>query len=176
MRMFLSFLIILLISCASIWRNASWMDDRSVWGDSIRKSPGKARGYNELGLQLLADGHYQEAYELLTRSLKLEPYQGQAYINIGMTLEHLGQTKKAIDIYEKAVWMQPDDPTAYYNLGVLYYRTMHDRDRALGYFLKARDLNPREPDVHEYLAYIYGEEGDTVRSQEEMALSKYLKQ
>jgi len=70
---------------------------------------------------------------------------------------------------------QPDDPTAYYNLGVLTYTTLKDRNKALGYFLRARDLGPLEPDVHQYLGLIYAERGNFDLSRNEMALYDRLR-
>ncbi len=51
----------------------------------------------------------------------------------------------------------------------------HDRNRALTYFLQARDRNPEEPDVHHFLSRIYAEKGEENRSREEETLYRQLK-
>jgi len=42
-------LIIIAFLIASYSRNMIWKDDLSLWEDIVKKSPNKARGYNNLG-------------------------------------------------------------------------------------------------------------------------------
>lgn len=175
MRFAVSLLIILLLFSFSIARNSLWRNDTRIWSDSIAKSPGKYRSYNELALDLIATGNHEQAYKLLLRSLKLNPYQEQVYINLGLALEHLGRHQEAARMYEQSIWLQPSDPTAYYNLGVLHYRTYGNLTRALEYFLQARDLDPLEPDAHEYLTIIYDALGKPDLAQQERILHEQLK-
>lgn len=150
-------LIILVI--VSITRNTVWTNDKTLWTDAAQKSPLKARGYNEIGLYAIQVHDYALALSAFTRSLQLNPYMLNAYINIGLAYEGLGQIDLAILTYRKAISMGPDDPTAYYNMGRLYYEIKNDRDKALELFLKARDLNPLEPDVHHFLGLLYRDRG-----------------
>ncbi len=168
-------LLIPLLIVLTLSRNDRWQSDGSLWEDIIEKSPNKARAFNEFGLHLLAAGDPKKALSLLSRSLQLDPYQPQIYINLGLVFERLGQVKNALAAYDRAIYSRPDDPAAYYNLGVLYYRTLKDRDKALRYFLKARDLDPQEPDVHQYLAQIYAGMGRPELSRQEQALYEHLK-
>jgi len=156
-------------------RNEVWVDEGRTWEDIIQKSPRKARAYNELGLHLLDTRDNAGALRVLGRSLELNPYQPQVYINLGLAFERTNQIEKAVNAYERAMSYQPDDPTAYYNLGVLTYTTLKDRNKALGYLLRARDLNPLEPDVHQYLGLIYAEQGKTDLSRQEMAMYERMR-
>lgn len=174
MKLWTSGAIIALLLAVTIARNGVWADDGRLWNDIIEKSPRKARAYNEYGLHVL-DRDPERAIRLLGKSLELDRYQPQIYINIGLAYEMIGQIEKAISAYELALFIGPQDPTAYYNLGVLYYRKLSDRDTALTYFLKARDLDPMEPDVHQFLGSIYRDQGDLARSAEESARYEYLK-
>jgi len=175
MRAACSLLTVLLLLSVSIARNAVWQDERGIWNDTIAKSPRKFRAYNELALGLIAAGDYEPAYVLLVRSLQINPYQQQVYINLGLAFEHLGRLPDAVRMYEQAIRLQPGDPTAFYNLGVLYYNDFRERDRALAFFLQARDRDPFEPDVHQYLALIYEERGDTALALQERALHEQLR-
>ncbi|MDA8100141.1 MAG: tetratricopeptide repeat protein [Nitrospiraceae bacterium] len=170
-----SIALLALLLAGSLFRNAVWDTEGGIWEDTIRKSPRKARAYNELGLHELNAGRNEYAYRLLSRSLELNPYQGEVYVNLALALEHLDRIDEAIKVYEQAISFQPDDPTPYYNLGVLAYRVRHDRNRALTYFLQARDRNPEEPDVHHFLSRIYAEKGEENRSREEETLYRQLK-
>jgi Flp pilus assembly protein TadD len=172
MRQLLLGALILSLLVVTAVRNGTWRSDDLIWNDTISKSPRKARAYNEYGLQQLNTGKTGQAYLLIRKALELEPFQIQSYINLGLVYEKLDQTENAIKIYGKAVWAAPNDPTAYYNLGVLYFNMLNDHPTALTYFLKARDLDPREPDVHEFLARIFAEQGDAARAAEEEALNR----
>jgi tetratricopeptide (TPR) repeat protein len=57
----------------------------------------------------------------------------------------------------------------------VYYKTLKDRDKALKSYLKACDLNPMEPDVHQFLANIYREQGNISQSAQEMSLYEDLR-
>jgi len=174
-RVAIVFLLAFLLA-TSIVRNTLWQNDGDLWEDIILKSPRKARAYNEYGLHVMTAGDPGKALALFKRSIEIDQYQPVIYVNIGLAFEKVNQIDNAITAYRQAISNQPDDPTAYYNLGVLYFSRFQDRRTALSYFIKARDLNPQEPDVHEYLGRIYADMGDLVRSREELALNQYLKQ
>ena len=167
--------VIIILALTSFSRNSFWRDDGSLWQDAIRKAPNKARGYNELGLHYIHVKDYPAALQALNRSIQINRYEVAVYINLGLTYEGLNQTDKAIEAYELAIFMKPDEPTPYYNLGHLYYNTLKDREKAFQYFLKARDLNPLEPDVHQYLGVIYREKGDHAAAEKEFQLHRMLK-
>ena len=175
MKNYLAWALLAALVAVTFARNEVWRNEGRTWEDIIQKSPRKARAYNELGLHLLDIGDHAGALRVLGRSLELNPYQPQIYINLGLAFEKTTQVDKAINSYERAISYQPDDPTAYYNLGVLTYTTLKDRNKALGYFLRARDLNPLEPDVHQYLGQIYAETGNAALYRKEMALYDRLR-
>jgi tetratricopeptide (TPR) repeat protein len=157
---------VLLISC--FIRNAAWQNDATLWLDVSIKSPEKPRSYNEIALFYIDRHEYQKAFEPLQRSLQLNPYQPTIYINLGLAYEGVGLPDKAMECYERVIAMSPDDPTAYYNLGLVYYNIKNDRARALSLLLQARDRNPSEPDVHNYLAKIYQDMGRVDLAEEEL--------
>lgn len=167
MRTLWSIIIVLLLAGASLARNALWYSEAGIWEDCISKSPHKSRAYNELGLHFLDRGDNERAYAVLAGSLKQDPYQGPIYINLGLALEALGHLEEAVRAYEAAIRLYSAEPAVYYNIGRIYYNDLKDRDRALGYFLKARDLDPSEPDVHHYLSLIYEELGDRAQATRE---------
>ena len=169
----LSLLAVLL--AVSIARNALWTDDYAIWSKTIEAYPRRARAYNELGLHMLDAGRYEDAYRLLRMSSELDPYQQQIWNNLGQVYERLGQTENAIRTYELAIGNAPQDPLPYYNLGVLYYDRFSDRKKALAYLLRARDLQPLEPDVHYQLSRIYADMGDGLQAAEEIKLYRYYR-
>jgi len=168
-------MLIVALCLAAFLRNALWQDDMTIWADSLEKSPLKARGYNELGIHYVSTREYDKAYAVLQRSLELNKYQPEIYINLGLVYEGLKRIDLAVQAYRNAVSYAPQDPIPYYNLGVIYYTNYKDLDAALVLFQKARDLNPLEPDVHQYLGNIYRDKGDLQKANEEYQLNRSLK-
>ncbi len=170
-------LIILVIALAawSFTRNDVWQDDGTLWIDTAIKSPAKARGYNEIGLYSIGKQRYNEAIAAFMNSLELDLYQPVVYVNLGIAYEGLKEWNKAKDMYERAITLNADDPTPYYNLGGLFYNVFKERGKALSLFLRARDLNPLEPDVHNYLGFIYRDMEMHEMSEQEFRLFRELK-
>lgn len=175
MRWVCALILLALLTAGAGARNAQWRDDGAIWMASLAFSPNKARGYNELGLHMLSARDYEGAHQALQRSLALAPYQPTVYINLGIVLQELGRYGEAAAVLEQAIRYLPNDPSPFYNLGILYYDRLHDGNRAFPLLLKARDLDPLEPDVHLHLSRIYQDRGDLVRSREELERYRYLK-
>ena len=165
----------LLLAVVCYQRNAVWKNDGTLWMDSAVKSPAKARGYNEIGLHYVNARDYDKALGAFTRSLALDAYQPQVYMNIGLAYEGQGRMELAMQSYEKAIAISPGDPIPYYNLGIIYYQYKKDLPKALELFTKARDLNPLEPDVHQYIGNIHRDSGKQDLAEEEFRLFRELK-
>ena len=173
MQKLLTPLLLAVLLMGSFARNATWRNDGTLWLDAATKSPNKPRGFNEIGLFYNDRHEYQKAFEPLQRSLQLNPYQPTVYINLGLAYEGVGLLDKAMEAYERVIFMEPGDPTAYYDLALIYYNVKDDRAKALALLLQARDRNPFEPDVHNYLAKIYQDMGLRDLAQDE--LGKYTR-
>ncbi len=175
MKRCISAVLVLILTTVCFLRNSVWENDATLWMDTAAKSPQKMRGYNEVGIHYLNEHNYEKALAIFVTLIRMNPYEPLARINLGLAYEGLGQTDLAAKAYEMAIAINPDDPTAYYNLGCLYYNTRKDHKKALELFLKARDLNPLEPDVHQYLGDIYREAGRPDLAQGEYRLNARLK-
>lgn len=166
--------LLLVLALFSFQRNGIWKDDGALWTDTTIKAPSKARGYNELGLYTFAKGRYAESLQAFSKAIRLNPYLPASYLNIGLAHEKMQQIDLAVKAYEWSISLDPYDPTPCYNLGLLYYNVLKDRGKALHFLLKARDLNPGEPDVHNYLGLIYRDQGNTNAAQKEFTLFEAL--
>lgn len=160
----------------SLFRNAVWMDDGTLWQDSTSKSPGKYRNYNELALHALEKHQPEQALLLFTRALQSSPKESIVYSNMGLAYEQLRQWDDSLRMYQRAIALDPRRPAPYYNIGRIYYAEFNKPDAAFPWFLKARDLNPNEPDVHLYLGYICRDRGDQANAEREYELYRSLKE
>lgn len=117
----------LIIVCAvailfSFWtyeRNEIWSDPVKLWGDCVRKSPGKARPYNNLANALSSSGRLEEAIAYHNKSVSIDPESYQAHIDLGITLEKQGGFEDAYEHYYRALQINPAFPLTHINMGVI---------------------------------------------------------
>jgi hypothetical protein len=83
----------------SVWtyqRNEVWRDPVSLWSDTVKKSPNKARAHNNLGEAVAKQGNLEEAAAHFREALRIEPDYGKAHNNIGVILAQQGRMDEAI--------------------------------------------------------------------------------
>jgi tetratricopeptide (TPR) repeat protein len=145
----------LLIVCA-VWtyeRNAVWRDRITIWQDCVKKSPQKARPYNNLGAALADEGHYDEAIALYHKALQINPHYPNARANLGLTLAKLGKVEEGIAQLLKALEIKPKDYETLTNLGAALL--MQDRyAEANKYLSKALEINPHFAKAHNNLGVV----------------------
>lgn len=134
-------LTVLALSVATYVRNTIWRDPLSLWQDVVRKSPDKARGYNNLGMAFFGKGQYEKALEMYERAIVLNSSYWEYYINRGYTYEEMGQRDKAMEDFDKSIALNPRSYKAYANKGMIYGKTGLF-NKAIEQFSKAIDINP----------------------------------
>jgi tetratricopeptide (TPR) repeat protein len=133
-----------LVPLCAYWtyeRNKTWQDSLAFWADCIKKSPGKARPYANLGVELTNLKRYDEAQLNFEKAIQIGPNLVQAQYNLGLLYERLNDQDKAMEQYRKAIQVSPDFVRAHNNLGVLLLK-QGETDEALGYFHKVQQLKP----------------------------------
>ena len=106
-------------------RNAVWGSQKSLWEDTVSKSPLKARPHNNLGPLYFDEGKYDRAIEQYEIALRLEPDYDLAHNNLGNAYRMKGWTDKAIEQYEIALNLNPRFIDAHNNLGLALLRAGH---------------------------------------------------
>ena len=138
---------------AALWtyeRNEVWGDRIAIWQDCIKKSPHKARPYNNLGAALADAGQYDKAIEQYHKALQINPYYPNAYTNLGFALAKQGKVEQSITQFLKALELKPRDYETLSNLGVALL--MQNRQaEALEYLSEAVALNPYFAKAHNNL-------------------------
>jgi tetratricopeptide (TPR) repeat protein len=112
--------VVLLFSVAAFARNGVWTDGSRLWGDVVKKSPNKERGFNNLGLWYSEKHMFDEAEANFQRALLLNPEYPLAHNNIARIYVEGGELDMASEHLEKAIELDPDYYNAYYTLGNLY--------------------------------------------------------
>jgi tetratricopeptide (TPR) repeat protein len=131
-------------------RNDVWRSPLLIWMDTIKKSPGKARPYNNLGVALADQGRYREAADQYRRALKIDPRYEHAYTNLGRSMASLGNMDAAMDNFKTALEINPHNYIAHNNLGiVLALQGKHAE--AVEHFSRALAIQPDYVNAHNNL-------------------------
>lgn len=159
------------ISVAMVWtyeRNEIWLNRISIWEDCVKKSPHKARPYNNLGAALADAGQYAKAIAQYHKALQINPYYPKAYNNLGFALVKQGRVEESIPPFLMASQLDPGDYETLSNLGVALIMQKRHQE-AIKYLSEAVALNPHFANAHNNLGVALNRQG---RTQE--AIDHYL--
>ncbi|MBI3802279.1 MAG: tetratricopeptide repeat protein [Nitrospirae bacterium] len=134
---------VLCLSIATYQRNGIWKDEMTLWGDVVKKSPAKARGYNNLGIAYAKHKRFDEAEAAFEKSIALKPDDANALNNLGNVYKNHGQIAKAIEAYQGAIRINPALYRSYYNIGVVYEKEGH-LEEAITFYQKALLLSSED--------------------------------
>ncbi|MDP6626140.1 MAG: tetratricopeptide repeat protein, partial [Nitrospinota bacterium] len=138
-------LIILFFSLNAVHRNFIWKNNDSIWKDALKKSPLKARPFNEVGLLLFEQKEFGKAEKFLKKTIELNPKYSHTLINLGNLYSLQGRQEEAVLKYKSAIQLKrPDSYYAFIGLGNIYVKKKQMQE-ALNEYKKAFALDPRHP-------------------------------
>ena len=149
---------LLLFSVGTYRRNNTWQNALTLWQDTVRKSPCKARPHVNLAISYVNVGEYDKAVDELLRAVVLKPDHASAHENLGVAYFHKGAYQLSIEVFRKAIALDPSQASTYYALGEAYMR-VGDQDLAFKNFEKTLSLNPYHPEARNNLGLILVEKG-----------------
>lgn len=126
-------IIIASLSCLSHYRSAFYLDDVTLWQETISKSPNKARTHNELGVALKEAHDFAGAQLHYERTLELQPNHRNALHNLSNIFIKMGRTTEAMTLIRKTLLLDPKFIPARYNLAMQYYEHGSVNDAAREY-------------------------------------------
>jgi tetratricopeptide (TPR) repeat protein len=146
-------LTVIVLVVATHARNIVWQDNLTLWEDAAKKSPGKPRVHNNLGLAYAAKGLRDDAIKHYKIALELAPDFAEAHNNIGVAyaLNHLSNI--AIGHYRIALRLKPDYVDAHFNLA-MQYLDKGDLDNARKIFEAMLQISPHNSQALHFLNYI----------------------
>jgi Flp pilus assembly protein TadD len=101
-----------------------------------------SQGYKGLGLTFARQGKVDLAVSMFQQAVAKNAKDHDAFFDLAISYADTKQYDKAADAYENVLEIFPADVEAMHNLGVLYFRDLHDVERAKKYFKKALATNP----------------------------------
>ena len=141
-------------------RNKVWVDDVTLYRDSVEKSPAKARPHNNLGAALSRRDRLDEAIDHFKKAIEIKPDYADAQYNLGYALARQGKLDESIYYFSETLRLQPRNVKALNNLGVAHAIKGHYRE-AIGYFEAGLKINPRDPDLLNNLGSAWNRQGDS---------------
>ena len=140
----------------------------------LKLRPEDAPGQLHLGYVLLKQKHYQEARELLERSIQKGSGTPEAFYYLGLIAQGQNEDARAIELFEKAIQLAPAFAHVHIALGSTYLK-MKDYPRAQQALETGVKLSPEDSKAHYNLAMLYARLKNPERAQEEMRIVEKLK-
>lgn len=103
----------------TINRNLVWKTPTTLWSDVIKKSPNKARGYNNRGIMYNESKKYDLALSDFNKAIALQPTYATAFYN-ECTAKQKQNTKAAFEDFDQAVKLDSTHVEAYNSRGLLH--------------------------------------------------------
>ncbi len=137
----LTVLIIIPLSVATIKRNETWADRKTLWTDIVTKAPQKPRGYNHLGIISAELGNLQEARKWFEKAIRVAPEVKGSHYFLGVLFEKEGDPDSAMKMYKEEISLNIFHIDSYIALANLYTgKKMFDN--AYRYIAGALKINP----------------------------------
>lgn len=115
-------------------------------------------------------GNREKAVQLLESAHRENPC-GLTYETLGFLYVETGNAEQALSFNNEAYEYDDEDSVTLDNLGQLYYRLLDDKEKAKGYFDKAREKKPGQIDTLWFLSRYDLEAGDTGAALEKLEMA-----
>jgi tetratricopeptide (TPR) repeat protein len=116
------------------------------YAEAIRRAPGQANVYHNLGIIYFREGKYHEAAEALEKATALSPRSSASWVMLGLAYYQLYDSAKAISALQSALRLNPNDANALLFLGKSQFQ-MQDYRSAAESFEKLLRSKPSDPNA-----------------------------
>lgn len=100
---------LLLLSLRTVWRNADWKDDLTLWSKTVQTAPQAARVRNNLGAAYLRRGELLRAEQELDVAVRIKPDLAVAHGNLGKIALDRGDVERAERELQTALRLREED-------------------------------------------------------------------
>lgn len=152
-------IILLALSVRTIFRNADWKNQDTLWLATAKTSPSSPQNHNNLGDLYNRRGDWEKAVEEFEKAIELKPNYGDAYHNLANTYHQVKQDDLAIENYQKALSLNPSLWQSHQNLASLYFN-QKQFDLAKQNLEAAIEIAPQNLNLHLNLVLIHLRQGE----------------
>jgi len=135
--------ILFLAGCS--WRQETyWKDNYTLWTHTLEVAPDNPVAEHNISIDLMQNGHMDEALSHLENSVRIDPTDVVSRINLAVDLQDGGRYQEAIEQYNSVLQQTSDPqllPTVYENLGNIY-RALGDFSKSDASYRSALRINP----------------------------------
>ena len=169
----LSASILLILSFLTSQQNQIYKDKETIWLNAISKNPNSSLAHHNLGKELEAQGHLEDALKHYQNAMQFS--DDIPVVNAGRILERLGRDDEAETLYKRGIDLGRNPVENNLNLAHFYYR-MNRIDESTLFYKIAIKLNPRSSEAHYNLGNIYGRQGKYDEAEESFHIAMSLDQ
>lgn len=126
-----------------------------------------------LGAQLIVEGVYPEAVQVLQQAVRLKQDSAAAQFNLGLAQYKAGAHEKAVASNLSALQLKPEWAAAYNNLG-LAYTALSRWDEAIKAFQEAIRIQPTYGGARYHLGHAYVQTGQKALANQQLESLKSL--
>jgi len=136
-------LLALPIGAATIARNTIWRSGTEFWGNMIKNAPGKARAYNNYGVELSQNlRKFDESIEYFKKAISMDKVYPDPWNNLAVAYAATGKIDLAIEALKQGIRINPYYPEAYNNLASFFLSNKKDYVQAEQILKTALQLRP----------------------------------
>lgn len=129
------------LGVATVKRNTVWRSGLEFWDNIIQNAPGKARAYNNYGVELSQkEQKFAEAIPYFQKAITMDAKYPDPCNNLAVAYSHLGRTDDAIAALRQGLAINPYYPEGYNNLAsfLLIKKDLDQAEKCLNIALKLR--------------------------------------
>lgn len=131
----------LLLGSLTVQRNTVWRSGVEFWDNIIKNAPGKARAYNNYGVELSQNRRdYLGSIPYFQKAISMDSNYSDPHNNLAVAYSHLGRLDEAINALKKSLDLQPYCPEGHNNLAAFYIqkKQFEQAEKSLSIALKLR--------------------------------------
>jgi len=118
-----SFLLVVPLGMMTLQRNTVWRSGTEFWMNIIQNAPGKARAYNNYGVELSQIyKRYEEAVPFFKKAIEMDNNYPDPCNNLAVCYSHLEKIDEAIAALKEGLRINPYYPEGYNNIASFYLR------------------------------------------------------
>ncbi|MGB7620749.1 MAG: tetratricopeptide repeat protein, partial [Terriglobia bacterium] len=140
-------LLILALAFGTMARNRVWLDEFTLYRQTVLDAPRSAKSHNNLGAQYFARNEMSHALEQYRLAEGITADYPDLLSNIGSLLSRQGEYAEAVAYLNRAIALSPQNPEIRNNLGLIL-RARGDLAGAIAAYDKILEQYPSNADAH----------------------------
>jgi protein O-mannosyl-transferase len=137
-------------------RNKIWLNEKTLWKDTIEKSPKNGLGWINYGLTFLENKDFKGAEQYFLRALEILPEYAPVHTNLGITYQNLGQKDKAQDYFRRSIETKFRQPSTHFFFARFKYQ-MGESEECIKHLYQCIEEAPGDLRAREMLIEIFFE-------------------